>query len=376
MDKINKVLVLIFCCFFPVIIIVNILTPDRAFSEFENRSLAQLPNFTIKNLVDGNFTSNYEKYITEQFALRDKWVGFKAFTERLFGKKENNGVYFGKDGYLIEKFDKIDKEQIEKNTKNVSDFVTKASNINVYFMLIPNAAEVLKDKMPQYAPNVNQKDLISDIYSHMPKELKTIDVYSALVDNKDKEIYYKTDHHWTTKGAYFGYRELIAGMGYEPLEEGDFNIEPVSNDFYGTLYSKAAAKWHKPDRIDFYIPKENMDFKVTILDDGKKMNSLYEKSYLGKKDKYSAFLDGNNALTQIFSNSKNKSKVLVIKDSYAHSLVPFMANNFPEIHMADLRYLKTDLISYCKQNNINNIVIAYNVSNYCTDNNLVWLNAF
>src|SRR3712207_156474 len=228
-------------------------------------------------------------------------------------------------------------------------------------------------------------------------------VYEELKNHKNEYIYYKTDHHWTTLGAYYAYEKLGDTMGYKPLQISDFNIEKVTDNFYGTLYSKGNYRDIEPDSIEIFKPKKQIDFNINYYDNKKTSGSLYEFNNLEKKDKYSVFLDGNhdlvtiktiekntiykNKITKITKKksrkSKNKRKIkleknkgikvkklLVIKDSYAHSLVPFLTNHYDEIHMIDLRYFNDNINEYIKKNDIEDILLLYNVLTFTKESNI------
>lgn len=133
---------------------------DRARSETENRTLAQFPDFSWENLKNGSFTAGMEDYFADQFPLRDDWTGLKARCEQLLGKREFNGVYLCGDT-LIAKVDEPDRLQMEKNLDDVKRF-GEASHGRVLLGLIPSAAEVWKDRLPQGAPSFDQAAFIQN----------------------------------------------------------------------------------------------------------------------------------------------------------------------------------------------------------------------
>jgi hypothetical protein len=371
MKLFKSILCVTMLIFLGVMFIINIITPDKAFSEAENRILSSKPSFSWNGLKEGKFTKEYEQYIIDQFAYRDFWVGVKANAERLLQKKDNNGVYLGKDGYLLQKIDSLDKELLQKNISSINTFAEKNPGIKVNFLLVPNSVKILEEKLPAYAVSVNQLDIIKDTKKQLKPQINFVDIYDELRNHNDEYIYYKTDHHWTTLGAYYAYRELGKSMGYVPLSLEDFAIEKVTDEFYGTLYSKSNYRFIKSDSISIFKPKNQYKVKVEHLDNGNISDSLYELSYLNKKDKYSVFLDGNHALSVIKTdNSKNK-KLLVLKDSFAHSLVPFLSNNYGEIHMMDLRYFNMSLSEYVKQNNIEEVLLVYNAASFIEDSSVI-----
>lgn len=359
--------------FFAITVVLNSLLPDRSFSEAENRILSSRPVFSWNSLKEGKFTKEYEQYIIDQFAFRDFWVSVKSSGERVLQKKDNNGVYLGKDSYLLQKIDYIDKEITEKNIAAINTFVSNNPSVKLSFLLAPNSVSVLRDKLPPFAATIDQLEIFETIKKNLDSHAAFVDVYDELAKHKDEYIYYKTDHHWSSLGAYYAYNKAGSTLGYKPLSIDSFNIEKVTNEFYGTLYSKGNYRFIKPDSINIFKPKEEYSVKVQHLDTETTSDSLYSLSYLDKKDKYSVFLDGNHALSIIQTNNNKNKKLLVIKDSYAHSLVPFLTNNYNEIHMLDLRYFNISVSDYIKQNGISEILLLYNVSSFTEDNSIIKL---
>lgn len=351
--------------------ILNFTLPDRKFSEEENRILQSKPTFSWKSLEEGKFTKKYEEYITDQFPFRDFWVSVKASSERLLQKRDNNGVYLGKDGYLLQKVDKVNEEILNKNLEAINIFAKNNTKSKVYFLLIPNSVEVLKEKLPPFATSKNQLNIITDVQKKLDSSITFSDGYKALSKHKDEYIYYKTDHHWTSSGAYYAYNYLGNKMEYSPFPIEDFNIEKVTDEFYGTLYSKGNFRSTKPDSIHIFKPKREPSYTVEYLDTNTSSHSLYEFKHLNTKDKYSLFLDGNHALSIIKTDINKDKKLLIIKDSYAHSLIPFLTNNYGEIHVIDLRYFNMSVGNYMKENNIEEVLLVYNILSFVEDSSII-----
>jgi len=353
-----------------ILLVFNIIASDRTFSEMENRVLEQAPSFNIGQLLHGNFTTNYEKYIADQFAFRDFWIGVKSYSERILGKKDSNGVYLGRDGYLLQNFNKPKEEDFKNNIDIINSFSSSIPEANKYFMLVPNAVEILKDKLPPYAPASNQLEFINKVNESLSTDIRFIDVYDALYSNKDDYIFYKTDHHWTTKGAYYGYKEMGNTMGFIPRKESDFNIEQVTDSFFGSLYSKSGFKNIAPDTINLYIPKSKEEYNIDFYETNNPTTSLYSMDNINKKDKYTIFLGGNHPIIKIATNSNSKEKLLIIKDSYANSIVPFLTGHYGEIYMVDLRYYDGNLKEFIKSNSIDNVLFLYNVNTFFEDKSI------
>ncbi len=364
-----------FCVFLGGLLAWHLLLPDRDRSDVENRTLAQFPEFSWEDLKDGSFTKGVEEYFADQFPLRDQWTGLKARAEQVLGKREFNGVYLCGDA-LIAKVEPPKDGLEEKNLSYVSRLAER-TELPVYLGLIPSAAEIWRDRLPRGAESWDQAAFIARAAEL--EGVEPIDFLTALRDHAGERtwegIFYRTDHHWTTLGAYYGHAALMEALGRggevpepETVRARDL---PVSNGFQGTLYSQSGIHWLEPDSIEFWV--EESGLTVTSWRDGTpKEAGLYDYDYLGKKDKYSAFLGGNQPLC-VVKNPEGKGKLLVIRDSYADSLAPFLALHFEEVHLLDPRYYRYSAAKYAEDNGLDAIAVVYSVPNFITDRNLVLL---
>ena len=358
--KFNLFLTVLFCLFIGGMFLGSLILPDRTFSPVENRNLAQAPKFSLEAISDGEFMEDAEDYVNDQIIGRDFWVALKAWSERVSGKQENNGVYFAKEDTLINRLDTPDPELLEENAGYVNALVNNV-DVPVYFGIIPSAAEIWADRLPAGAPTADEKAIIDGLYNTV--QTHTIDLYAALSAHRDEDIYYRTDHHWTSLGAYYGYTALMDAMDLEAVPLDESQKITVSRDFYGTLYSTSGVRWLPPDCIDRYISDEGVT--VTAYPDGTPQpGNLYVDSYLSEKDKYSSFLGGNKPLCVIETERTDAPKVLVIRDSYTDSLAPFLTQNFSEIHLFDPRMNLTSVKDYVAQNDIDSVVVLYSISNF------------
>ena len=364
-----------FCVFLGGLLVWHLLLPDRDRSDVENRTLAQFPEFSWEDLKDGSFTKGVEEYFADQFPLRDQWTGLKARTEQVLGKREFNGVYLCGDA-LIAKVEPPKDGLEEKNLSYVSRLAER-TELPVYLGLIPSAAEIWRDRLPKGAESWDQAAFIARAAEL--EGVEPIDFLTALRDHAGERtwegIFYRTDHHWTTLGAYYGHAALMEALGRggevpepETVRARDL---PVSNGFQGTLYSQSGIHWLEPDSIEFWV--EESGLTVTSWRDGTpKEAGLYDWDYLGKKDKYSAFLGGNQPLC-VIQNPEGEGKLLVIRDSYADSLAPFLALRFEEVHLLDPRYYRYSAAKYAEDKGLDAIAVVYSVPNFITDRNLVLL---
>ena len=350
---------------------VTFVWPDRTFSANENRVLASAPEFSWEKLFEGKFMSDYETYITDQFFLRDEWIQLKTLTEMALNKQDINGVYMGKDGYLIERHEdsKIDFEMLEKSKNYLVQFVERYTKRlgaeNVKVMLVPTASEVLLDKLPPFAEGFDQNGMIDAVYGLLP-EGTTIDVRDILKEHADEYIYYKTDHHWTSLGAFYAYQEFCEAMGFEVPELSDAAFTEVSDEFLGTVYSKLNLEISKDSMHTVTLPNTPSDIQMT-LDMAEKFDTLYNDEYLSQKDKYSYYLDGNHALTEIASNSEGEGTLLIIKDSYSHCFAPMTLGNYEKVYLVDFRYFNMPISQFIMQYRVTDILVLYNAVTFATD---------
>lgn len=370
----NKIFFAIFMTVWIVIIVVNFIWPKQTFSQEENRMLATIPRFSFESFVNGDYLNGVNDYINDHFAFRNIYLKLNSWWEvSVMGKKENNGVYIGKDGYLFEKFEygEEEKEKVKNNASAISNFAETMQEIDIptYFALVPNSIYINSDKLPENVEVPNQEDIINTVYSNI-KNTKNINVTSALKEeNKTKPLYFRTDHHMNSDGAYVVYREFCNTVNIQPVQIENFNKITVTNDFLGTFDSKAQLVNQTPDEIFVYENEINTNIEEAIYDK-ETTKSIFNEEFLTGKDKYSYFLNGNNSKAIIKTKVDNNKKLLVIKDSYAHIMSQFLCENYSEVHFLDPRYTNFDYKEYVQENGITDVLFLYNVSNFATDTNL------
>ena len=370
----NKIFFAIFMTVWVVIVIINFIWPKQVFSEEENRMLATIPRFSFESFVNDYYLNRVNYYINDHFAFRNFYLKLNSWWEvSVMGKKENNGVYIGKDGYLFEKFKYNDneKENANTNTEIISDFTNKMKEQNVptYFVLVPNSIYINNDKLPNNVEVSNQEEIINQIYGKTENTNNINVIESLKKENKKKQLYFKTDHHINSDGAYVIYREYCKATNIAIKEIDNFNRVTVSNDFLGTFDSKAQLLNQQPDELFVYKNQNNTNIKEAIYDK-QTTNSIFNEEYLKGKDKYSYFLNGNNSRAIIKTNVNNNKRLLVIKDSYAHIMSQFLCQNYSEVHFLDPRYTNFDYVEYAKENGITDVLFLYNVSTFVQDTNL------
>lgn len=339
---------------------------DRVYSELEMRLLAEKPDFSRQNVLFGDFTEEYEKYITDQFPGRDKLVGIKIRADIFLGKKEIGGAYIGNDDYLIEQhLPKDYTEEMEDEKLALLDGLVEKWDAKV--MLIPTADNILRDKMPSYADYYREEAFLEKVKAHVG-EKNYIDVYTVLQEHSDEDIYYRTDHHWTSLGAYYGYLAWTKGTSSFRFPYDPDKMTTVSDSFQGTLYSKVPVVNTK-DEIKIFPATTFREVGVTY-DFDRSTSSLYEDSYLEEKNQYGYFLDDNHALIKIETGYHNGRTLFVIKDSYANCFVPLLQPHYETIYVVDLRYyngLLNNLMDECEPRGGMDVLVVYNCIQFLED---------
>jgi len=353
--------------FFPL---ASLILPDTKLSENENRILTQLPRFSVDSIIDGRYMKKMQKYTADQLVARNFWIYTKTSTDRLIGKNSSNGVYFGGNSTLIENFDPLPADATEQTKAALNTFAEKHSDLNHYFMLVPNAISVTDEKLPAYAPVLNQNDYIDGFTAGLSKKLTVLDPRPILEQNRDQLLYYKTDHHWTTLGAWLSFQGVADAMGIKPDTDA-YTVYPVTHSFSGALASKSGYLTFTTDTIDVYVPKSEDTYSVVnYVEEQKKSPSFYSSEQLKAKDKYAVFLEGNHPIIKIKNSVANGKNLLVIKDSYANAFIPFLAPFYSEITVIDPRYYYDSIDALIADAQITDILYLFNANTFFRDTTL------
>lgn len=375
----------LFCGFLGVGTLTGVFFPKKAFSETENRYLASAPKFTWEGLKSGQFGSDYETYLSDQFPFRDQWIGLKTTAEELQLKKEINGVWLGKDGWLMEALYEEDVDQAlwEKNAGWLSQACGRWTSLlgeeHVRVLLAPSASEILTDKLPAFASPFSQKSVTDDL-SRRGLDPILVPARDALLETAARDrsggvseqpaLYYRTDHHWTSFGAYTAYVTWARSMGLSPYETKDFAVTTVTTEFLGTIHSKLNVPV-TPDSIDLYRPLTEPAWNVYYDGSAEAVHSLYSMAALKTRDKYRVFLDGNHGLTKIENpDGPLQKRLLILKDSYAHSFAPFAALHFGETYLIDLRYYNGNIDDLIEAQGITDLLVLYEIPGFLKDKNI------
>lgn len=361
--------------FFGILIFMAVMTivlPKQDFLEMENKYAEKLPKFSAKAVFNRTYMNKTENYISDHFAGRIGWIKARTVLETSLGKRERNGIYI-LDDRLVEKIPEPDYSSVDKAIAAINKFA-EGNDIPVFTMIVPTSAEIYADELPENAPSADQKEFINYVYRNLSRSVNTIDVYPVMFSNRDDYIYYRTDHHWTTKGAYLAYAAAGKKMGYDPVPLELFDVEHAGIDFIGTFYSKTLYDGVEKDIMDIYhLNGEDQVTEVAVTSDFGKDPAIYEsmyfREYLDKKDKYAAFLGTNVPIVEIKSDNSG-GKLLIIKDSYAHCYAPFLTQHYSDITLVDMRYINMSLNKVIDVSGYDQILILYNASSFMTDTDI------
>lgn len=383
MKKVRIIIIIVFIGFFVLISGASLIIKDREFSPNENRYLAETPELSWDNILSGKFQDGLEDYLRDQVCFRDGWITVKTGIQKACGDTDIGGAYVGKDGYDFEKItpEDVDEKQVDRNIKAVEDYFMTASETidkqKLSFLLVPTSGLVMQEKLPKNARLFDQAKYIDQVQKAM-KDYNFVDVRDTLMDHNEEYIYYKTDHHWTSAGSCLAYEVWSEHTGGEAEKKDELAENVVSDKFRGSLYSKILDADSAYDEIWTYGLQKDDAFGskdcTVMIDEKQQLDSIYDDEKLQEKDKYAYFLGGNYGQVHIQNQkaaSKAKGKnILIIKDSFANSFVPFVTQDYENIYMVDLRYYNGDMKSYLQKHNITDVLVLYNISNFISDRNL------
>lgn len=370
--KVQEQLVgIIFILILFLFLIINIIVPNKEKSEQENRMLATKPKFRLSSLISGDYDEKFEAYMDDQFVGRDMWRKLKVTVDRIGGSRLENGVYIGTNGQLLEQIEVADENHLAANIKAIKSFSESQSKIPVRMMLVPDAANVLNHSLPALAKPEDQTQMFSMVRKDLGDSVEWIDVSTELNKHKTEKIYYKTDHHWTTLGAFYAFQAAAPSLGIEGDLSGKYVSYAVSDSFNGMLASKSGVNLGEKEQIDIYVPtEEDTDLIVDYVDEGKRSTSLYDSSKLKEKDQYTVFLGGNSSLLDIRTVSTSTKRLLLVKDSFANSFIPFLTPYYREIVVVDPRYYSGTINDLMDSYRISEVLFLYSGNTFFKDNNI------
>ncbi len=344
---------------------------DREFSESENRVLASMPSLSFYSVKEGTFMKDFETYFTDQFLFRDEIIRLKTMVDRVVGKTKAAGVYIGKEGYLFSVPTPFNEKSVEEITGKISTFADLNPDSRISFMLSPNSSYIYKEKLPDNLFLDDQSYRIEDIANYIQsKKIDFINLSETFLLKKDEvQLFYKTDHHWTTGAAHLAFTELMKTWK-KPVEDVKFNFFSVADGFQGTLSSKSGVE-SSSDIIEICVPQNSALTYVVDYENGeKKTATLFDESKLSQKNKYEVFTGGNYGVITIKTTAPSKDTLLLIKDSYANCMLSMLTPFFAKIVVVDPRYTKEKLSEITEENTFSHILFLYNLDTFLEDTSL------
>ena len=357
--------------------IATVLKPSNERSETENRLLEQKPDLTWNALISGKFSEDYEAYLSDQFVVRDGWISLKTAFERAALRQEAEDVYFARDNYLIEKHTGVfTAETAERNIQTLSAFFTNLSKsmdpAHLTAMVVPNAVDILRDKLPPFADPYDEEIYLQKIAGSLPEGV-WFDSSSVLRQHSGEELYYRTDHHWKTLSAYYTFEAWAGEKGLAGDSAFSFRPVTVTDSFEGTIASRLGIVG-RADSIERFDPEIPFDYYLIYNQSDDIRNTVYQDSFLERKDKYAYFYGGNFGLIQAkMPEHETGRKLLVIKDSYAHCFVPFTYALFDQVDMLDTRYYNASISALIGQENYTDILFLFNAAGFAEETSLARL---
>lgn len=356
----NKGIGLFFIGVLVSMLILQIVIPNDTFSSLENRTLQTHPEYNLDQYKTGDFQDQYSHYISDQFPMRSSWVKKKTAIEEALGVRKFQDVYLAKDKSLIQEMAPVDPIKITATSEAINNFSERYNDLKMSSLIVPNKVAINKEKLPKYAPVIDQLDIINDF--HETLNIDVVDVVDVFMEHKDEYLYYSTDHHWTSLGAKYAFDKFIQedkGIIYQPY---------IANDqFYGTLSNKIGY-FKKPDTITLPIP-ENDDTKVVVkIGDEDQKTSIYDAT---KQSSYEVFLGGNYPRLDITTTTSNQEHLLIFKDSYANSFIPYLLPYYHKITLIDPRYYYDEIDQLMEEENITEVLFLYNANTFFNDSSLI-----
>ncbi|MBQ8431823.1 MAG: hypothetical protein IJX28_02960 [Clostridia bacterium] len=365
-----------------------LLLPDQGFSQQENRSLRTLPKFTWEKLSTGRYAEEINDYFADQFPLRDWLVGMKGCTEIALGKGENNGVILGEDGQLLTRlYDMLVSDGSVRSESDAYDPATVDAGVQGIVradaaLEIPFAVLLTGRTLDVAAASSRYPVAESDALLAQVREglaagdvnyVETVPMFRQKYEDGEY-VYYKTDHHWTTLGAYYAYVEVMWAYGMEEqiLPMDAFERQTVATDFYGTAWSAGGMKFVSPDTMELWLLGNEDSFTVTA--DGVALEGFYSTSYLATKDKFSTFLDGTHDVVTVERAGEDRPTLVIFKDSFANNLAPFLAQHFDLVLLnLSSRRDYTNVSALCEEYEADYALIVYTLENMLTADRLAKL---
>lgn len=372
-DKENILITVLFCGFLGVMLVCYLFLPKQSFSEKEKRYLAEKPVISGENMLSGELGEQIEDYMSDHIPGRNFFVGVNAYADLLLGKQTTKDVRLLQNGRIVEAPVIWNQQTVEKNMKAISDFAALLGR-EVNLLIVPSAGWASEGAAVRGLDLFGREEypdeeFIGDIYAMVGEQVRTLDVMELLRDRED--CFYRTDHHWNSRGAYAVYRFCMEALERDFAAEDSFRVEAIPG-FQGSTYTRSGL-WLTPGE-ELELWHSGSALTVTNGESESLHQGVFYRERLSESDKYTVYLDGNHSVVRIENpDRKGSGKLLVIRDSYANSLGCFLAESYETVVLVDLRYFKKAVSELIAQEEFTDILVCYSIGNFMTDTNLVWL---
>lgn len=350
----------------------QLIIPDREYSEMENRNLQTRPEISLNRILSGRYSTDMETYVSDQFPMRTGWIQLKEIADRFLGKTESNNIFLSDDGYLMEDFMEADSEHYALQINCLKKFAEKEKQLKQYMLAVPTAVNIYHELLPAFAQTGDQNSFLDRLKEDVEKiGITFVDVRNTFCGAENTQLYYKTDHHWTTDAAYLAWKQFAQTA---ELKESDVGYQRllVTDSFSGTMSASSGFRMWEKEGIYIYLPENSsVEYSVEYVSEARKSASFYEADQLKVRDKYAVFLGGNHPLVRISTTAKTGKVMLIFKDSYANCFVPFMIENYDKILMVDPRYYYDDPEKLISSEGVTDVLYLYNANGFAEDTSLI-----
>ena len=346
----NIIITLGFVIIIFAIFIMNLVSKDKTLSESERRVLQAFPEITLDTIKSGDAMDKFEKYTTDQFALRDTFRNIKSlFNINVYRQKDNNKL-FEKDNALYKMDYPLSETNLNKSLDkiaNVYNKYLKDKNMNIYYSIIPDKNYYLQNDDHL---KIDYNKVINTANNKLAN-LTYINIWNDLT----LEDYYRTDLHWKQESLSKVVNTLEQNMKLFSTQNIVYNIRSLG-DFYGTYYGQLATNV-KPDKL--YTLTSNTILNATVYNyENKKTGPVYTNET--SADRYDTYLYGATPLIRIDNpNAKNNKELLLFRDSFGSSLAPLLIENYSTITLIDLRYISSNLLEQYISFNDQDVLFIY-----------------
>lgn len=363
---------LVFLIFLAVMALLLVFSPVKEYSENEKRYLAGYLEVTTENVLSGETQKQLEKFTADQIPGRDFFVGVNAYWNLATGRNAAQDIYYCDEDYLINAPKKLDEKIFTDNLTRFDQFSAKLG-VPADLVMVPTTGYLMDEVLPSFHGEYHD-DSLYDLAGSLLKNTRLVDVRDALKEGKaGGQVCYRTDHHLTSYGNYLLYQAYQTANGASYLPQDAYQVTSYDG-FYGTDWSGSGYWLVPPDTVEVW--DAGLSPTVTITDGGtepKVSNDLFYFSHLENLDKYPIFLDGNHSLVTIHNPEATGGNLLIIRDSYAHCLSTFLAADYQNIYLIDMRYYRQSVSQFVEEHPVDRVLYLYGMDNLITDTNSVWL---